>query len=161
MRNWYLIHSKIRQERLALENLEQQGFECFLPQINAEHLKSGVLPVVQESLFPRCLFIRLGTDWKSQSWGRIRATVGVNRLVTFGRTPAKIHDNLVSAIRLETENMNGPFADLQAIYQTPDGESRVLLLLNLMNKPANYANSLAVASRSKARCTQSTTSPLG
>ena len=27
MSNWYLIHTKIRQERVALDNLERQGFE--------------------------------------------------------------------------------------------------------------------------------------
>ena len=36
MSNWYLIHTKIRQERVALENLERQGFKCFLPLIRAE-----------------------------------------------------------------------------------------------------------------------------
>ena len=53
MSNWYLIHTKIRQERVALENLERQGFECFLPQINTEKLRRGALQVVQEALFPR------------------------------------------------------------------------------------------------------------
>ena len=38
MSNWYLIHTKIRQERGALENLQRQGFECFLPQIWVEKL---------------------------------------------------------------------------------------------------------------------------
>jgi hypothetical protein len=34
--NWYLVYSKPRQELCSLENLERQGFECFLPLIAVE-----------------------------------------------------------------------------------------------------------------------------
>ena len=29
--HWYLIHTKPRQESVALENLERQGYQCYLP----------------------------------------------------------------------------------------------------------------------------------
>ena len=150
MSNWYLIHTKIRQERVALENLERQGFECFLPQINAEKLRRGALQVVQEALFPRYLFIRLGTGLESQSWVPIRSTVGVSRLVTFGQIPAKIHDELVADIRIKTDSSevqlrhfapgeqvvvtDGPFVGVEAIYQMADAEGRVMVLLNILSK---------------------------
>jgi transcriptional antiterminator RfaH len=150
MRHWFLIHTKIRQENVALENLELQGYECFLPQINAEKLRNGTLQVVREPLFPRYLFIRLGTDLASQSWSPIRSTLGVSRLVTFGQAPAKIEEDLVSAIRAQTDTAaiqahhfnegeavvvtDGPFAGLEAIYQMASGEGRVMVLLNLMSK---------------------------
>ena len=103
MSNWYLIHTKIRQERVALDNLERQGFECFLPLMRAEKLRRGALLVVQEALFPRYLFIRLGTGLESQSWAPIRSTLGVSRLVTFGLIPAKIDDELIGALRTQSE----------------------------------------------------------
>lgn len=150
MSNWYLIHTKMRQEHLALENLERQGFECYLPLIRAEKLLRGALQVVQEALFPRYLFIRLGTGLESQSWSPIRSTTGVSRLVTFGQTPAKIGDELVAGIRAQTESpevqrrhfepgeqvvvTDGPFAGVEAIYQMADGEGRVMLLLNILSK---------------------------
>ena len=37
--DWYLIHTKVRQERCAQDNLERQGYTCFLPQIRAEKLR--------------------------------------------------------------------------------------------------------------------------
>jgi transcriptional antiterminator RfaH len=151
MSNWYLIHSKIRQERVALENLELQGFECFLPLIRAEKLRRGTLQVVQEALFPRYLFIRLGTGLASQSWSPIRSTLGVSRLVTFGQTPAKIDQDLIDQLRVKSESADvqlrhfepgeavvvtdGPFVGLEAIYQTADGEGRVMVLLNILSKP--------------------------
>ena len=155
MRNWYLIHTKIRQERVALENLERQGFACFLPLIHVEKLRRGALQVVQESLFPRYLFIRLGTGLGSQSWAPIRSTLGVSRLVTFGQTPAKINDELVDAIRVKTDSTevqlrhfapgeqvvvtDGPFVGVEAIYQMADGEGRVMVLLNILSKPVKMS----------------------
>lgn len=155
MSHWYLIHTKMRQERLALENLERQGFECFLPLIHAEKLRRGALQVVQEALFPRYLFIRLGTGLESQSWSPIRSTTGVSRLVTFGQTPAKIDDALVADMRAQTESAevqlrhfapgeqvvvtDGPFVGVEAIYQMADGESRVMVLLNILSKQVKLA----------------------
>ena len=72
MSNWHLIYIKIHQECVALENLERQGFECFLPLIHVEKLRWGTLKIVQEALFPRYLFIQLGTGLESKSWTPIR-----------------------------------------------------------------------------------------
>lgn len=102
MGNWYLIHTKIRQEHLALDNLERQGFECFLPMMLAEKLRRGTLQVVQEVLFPRYLFIRSSTALESQSWSTIRSTMGASRLVTFGQTPAKIDDGLIAIMHAQS-----------------------------------------------------------
>ena len=155
MGNWYLIHTKIRQERVALENLERQGFECFLPLLTVEKLRRGVLQQLEEALFPRYLFIRLGTGLESQSWSPIRSTVGVSRLVTFGQTPARVDDALVNVLRDKSECTevqrrhfepgeqvvvtDGPFVGVEAIYQMADGEGRVMLLLNLMSKQVKMA----------------------
>ena len=100
--------------------------------------------------FPRYLFIRLGSGLESQSWSPIRSTVGVSRFVTFGQIPAKIHDELVADIRIKTDSSevqlrhfapgeqvvvtDGPFVGVEAIYQMADGESRVMVLLNIMSK---------------------------
>jgi transcriptional antiterminator RfaH len=150
MSNWYLIHTKIRQERVAMKNLERQGFECFLPLMRAEKLRRGSLQIVQEALFPRYLFIRLGTGLESQSRAPIRSTLGVSRLVTFCQIPAKIDDELIAAMQYQGEESevvlrhfepgeqvvvaDGPFVGVEAIYQMADGEGRVMLLLNILSK---------------------------
>ncbi len=33
---WYLIHTKPRQEHIALTNLERQGYTCYLPLLRVE-----------------------------------------------------------------------------------------------------------------------------
>jgi len=153
--DWYLIHTKVRQERRAQENLERQGYTCFLPHIRAEKLRRRALVVVQEPLFPRYLFIRLDGGLEAKGWSPIRSTLGVTRLVTFGNQPSKLSDALVSSIRARTEDAvapkeffesgqalvvaEGPFIGLDAIYQMRDGESRVMVLLNILSKPVQLS----------------------
>lgn len=163
MSAWHLIHTKIRQEQVALENLVRQGFECFLPLIRAEKLRRGALRVVQEPLFPRYLFIRLGTGAQAQSWAPIRSTLGVSRLVTFGQVPAKVDDDLIAELRAKTDSAevqlrhfepgeqvvvtDGPFVGVEAIYQMADAEGRVMVLLNILSKQVKMTVSPASISK--------------
>ncbi|MFB0899690.1 MAG: transcription/translation regulatory transformer protein RfaH [Polaromonas sp.] len=155
MFNWYLVYSKPRQELCSLENLERQGFECFLPLIAVEKLRRKMIVVLQEPLFPRYLFIRLDASQEGRSWNPIRSTTGVSRLVTFGQIPAKIEDQLVEAIRSSVSGVgvrqrhfepgevvrinDGPFAGLEAIYQMPDGEARVMVLIDILSKKVSLS----------------------
>lgn len=149
--NWYLIHTKPRLEQCALENLQNQGYTCFLPQIRVEKLRRGKLIEIDEPLFPRYFFIQLDTGNQAQSWHPIRSTKGVSRLVSFGQEPAKVSDALVDLIRTQCRSgavqqrhftpgetvqiTDGPFVGLEAVYQMRDGEQRIMVLLHIMSKP--------------------------
>lgn len=159
--HWYLIHTKPRQERCALQNLEQQGFECFFPTLKAEKLRRSAIRLVEEPLFPRYLFIRLDPSLQGKSWGPIRYTKGVNRLVAFGAAPARVDDALVDGIKAQAQAAaesapqrlfapgdrvslsSGPFAGLQAVYQMADGDSRAMLLIELLSKPLLFSTPVA------------------
>lgn len=49
---WYVVHSKPRQEARALANLTQQGYDCYLPLRRTEKIYKRGLAIVQEPLFP-------------------------------------------------------------------------------------------------------------
>lgn len=150
--HWYLIHTKPRQEKRALDNLTQQGYECYLPLYHTEKLQKGKVNVIQEALFPRYLFIKLSTSQEGQSWAPIRSTLGVHRLVTFGLQPAKVGAELVDLLK-EFESskagavdklynagdavqiIEGPFAGLPAIYHIAQGERRAMVLIELLHRP--------------------------
>ena len=148
--NWYLVHTKPRQEKVALLNLEQQGYDCYLPILQVERLCHGSLAVIDEPLFPRYLFIRLGKSETAKSWSPIRSTKGVSRLVVFGLEPARVEEDLIGAlraqegIRREPQHFlapgervmltDGPFAGIEAVYQMRNGENRVLILIELLSK---------------------------
>ena len=148
--SWYLVHLKPRQENVALANLERQGYECYLPQIRLERIRRSKVEVVTEPMFLRYLFIRLDRSDQGKSWSPIRSTLGVSQLVTFGSRPAKVDDTLIDILRqqeriLPKQNMfyrgdlvlitDGPFAGLEAIYQTMDGKQRALILMEILAKP--------------------------
>lgn len=147
---WYLIHTKPRQEALALTNLSRQGFECYMPMLRLQTIRQRKTALVAEPMFPRYLFIRLDTSGSGQSWSPIRSTLGVNQLVRFGGQPAKVDGQLIDLIRSREQGTHaqpmfsagdnvtvadGPFVGLEAIYQNTDAESRSMILLNILSKP--------------------------
>ena len=159
--NWYLVYTKPRQEKCALDNLHRQGYECYLPTIPSEKLRQGLLTVSDEPLFPRYLFIRLGSGDSAKSWAPVRSTKGVSRLVSFGIEPARLDDGLIELLRtkelsvqVEPERLfkqgerisltETPFAGIEGVYQIADGESRVMVLIEILSKPV--AVSVAPAS---------------
>jgi transcriptional antiterminator RfaH len=152
--HWHLIHTKARLEKRALENLERQGYECYLPLFPMEKLCRGKLTVVHVPLFPRYLFIRLGVEDSDKSWGPIRSTRGVSALVRFGGQPARADDALIAFLKSRELTLagaparlfapgdsvcltEGPFAGMEGVYQMTDGEQRAMVLIELLGKSAS------------------------
>jgi transcriptional antiterminator RfaH len=149
--HWYLVHTKPRQEKCALENLERQDYQCYLPALPSEKLRQGVLMVTDEPLFPQYLFFRLSEEHSAPSWAPIRSTKVVSRLVSFGVEPARVSDSLVEALRAQEASVQteparlfkpgervrlteAPFAGIEGIYQMADGERRVMVLIELLSR---------------------------
>jgi transcriptional antiterminator RfaH len=150
--HWYLIHTKPRQEYSALENLQRQGYHCYLPIIPSEKLRQGQLRIENEPLFPRYLFIQLGQGDTDKSWAPIRSTKGVSRLVSFGNEPAKVDERLIEGLHIQetaaqarperlftpgerVRLTQAPFSGIEGIYQMADGAHRVMVLIELLSKP--------------------------
>ena len=148
--SWYVVHTKIRQEALAMTNLNRQGFECYIPMIKMEKLRRHKATLVEEPMFPRYLFIRLDSGGSGPSWSPIRSTLGVSQLVRFGGQPALVDSKLIELLRTreqvgQPERLfksgekvvvaDGPFAGIEAIFKTADAESRSMILLEMLSKP--------------------------
>ena len=144
--SWHLVHTKPRGEARSLENLERQGFEVFLPMITLQIVRRGKLTSVTEPMFSRYLFIR--TTTMVQDLSLVRSTLGVIQLVRFGTVPAKVPNDWVESMRLQPAVHqklfnagdklligNGMLKGLDAIYVQPDGETRAMVLINLLSKP--------------------------
>jgi len=145
---WYLIKTRPKQEQRACENLENQGFRCFLPWFINERLDRGKRRQRQEPLFPGYLFIELSNT--EQNWGTIRSTRGVQQLVAFGGKPTPVPQQVVNFLQQQASVNNGPqkrlqpgeklritrgpFAQLEVVFQAFDGNDRVIVLLELMQK---------------------------
>ena len=151
MPHWYVIHTKARQESLALENLERQGYTTYCPQITLSKRRRNAWHQVAEPLFPRYLFIQLteGED----DFGPIRSTLGVSNMLRFGGKPATIGNDIIESLRQQeydsaatpdpelpvkpgdrVRGMDGPFAGLEGIFQNSSKDARVVILMELLGR---------------------------
>ena len=148
--SWFAVYTKPRQEQIALENLERQGFHCCLPMAINPYQRRSAKTLRIEPLFPRYLFLNAIPD--QQSLGPVRSTRGVATLVRFGTELARMPETVIQAIKQrcdpETGLVNldpvpvkpgdkvkvfdGPLAGLQGIFQERKGENRALLLMKML-----------------------------
>ncbi len=151
MQAWYLIYSKPRQEPVALDNLQRQGYEAYLPLIRNRRRRKGQYLALVEPMFPRYLFIHLSDQ--TDNWGPIRSTLGVANLVRFGDMPARIPDDLVELLRRREDASGvqdlpppefrtgdrvrvaeGALAGYEGIFQASSGNERVVILLDVVGQ---------------------------
>tara|TARA_B100001175_G_C19474078_1_gene623305 strand:+ start:298 stop:771 length:474 start_codon:yes stop_codon:yes gene_type:complete len=143
MKKWYLLKTKLRQEKKAIANLENQNFSVYCPlaQINGKNV----------ILFPGYLFIQL--DDKEENWAPIRSTKGVINFVRFGLSFAKISDSIINLIKTNENTTaekiktlkdfklgqsvkitDGVLQNCVAIFKSFKSDERVILLLNIMGQ---------------------------
>jgi transcriptional antiterminator RfaH len=149
---WYVVHTKPRQETVALENLKRQGYTCYLPTMRVKKPRGCKLIESEEPMFPRYLFISIDSDFRGKGWSPIRSTRGVHEMVRFGADPTQIHVDLLNAIfarereqRRHPEQpfkpgdrvrvVDGPLAGIESLYEAETGEERSMILLKLLNRP--------------------------
>jgi len=156
---WYLVQCKVRQDERAEEHLLRQGYECLRPTFLRERLLRGKRQIVAESLFPGYVFVQLAAD---ANWGPLRSTRGVLRVVGFGGMPLAIDPGVVLQLKQRAEQpvaslalspgervriTSGPFAELEAVFLTMDGNERVVLLLNFLQREQKVRLPLAGISK--------------
>jgi transcriptional antiterminator RfaH len=152
MSDWYAVFTKPRKEGVARDNLERQGFTAYLPRIRQPRHRRGQWVEAIEPLFPRYLFVQLRLGVHDIS--PIRSTLGVTGLVRFGLEPALVPQGLVEALMVREDPsrgchlpqrdlfqrgdrvtiVSGPFAGIEAIFEAPSGQGRVVLLLDLLGR---------------------------
>lgn len=143
---WYVVQTKPRQEFRAREHLARQGFRCLLPLLQVEKIRRHARVWAEEPLFARYLFIELGGA--DANWSVLRSTRGVSRLVEFGGVPARLPGGWIGTFlaceRLPVRRLfapgervavaHGPLAGLEGIFESPDGEARAIVLLELLGR---------------------------
>ena len=149
---WFLAYTKPRFESVAQVNLQQQGFDVYLPMYKKfKKSETGSISVF-EPMFPRYIFFRPSRP--SQSIATVRSTKGVNNLVRFGFEPAALPDETLQMIRQIEQTRNqvsvqdaSPFKagqsvrlkhtalnNLQGLVQSV-GSKRIEVLLEIMGRP--------------------------
>ena len=94
--NWILVYTKAKEEQRAKKNLQNQGFEIFLPMIAFAKLNQSK-PTTLKAMFPRNLFVKINTEL--DKWTRIKSTRGVSHLVVFGQRLAEIPYQVIDYLK--------------------------------------------------------------
>ncbi len=147
---WYLVQCKPRESFRAESHLINQQFTCFHPTYPIKRKIAGRMHVTIAPLFPHYLFILLN---ETDNWSAIRSTRGVSRMVRFNGVPASLPHHLVEQLQRHCARLHGEapepvykigdrvivtdgcFKELEAVVTATSGEERVVLLLNLFNRP--------------------------
>lgn len=155
--NWYAVVTKPRQEKIALENLQMQHFECFLPLAENPYQRKGKKNQSKtgpkaEPLFPRYLFLQANSQ--QQNLAPVRSTRGVLNMVRFGTKLAVVPNNIINLLQAQMANetgliklapdqlqpgenvkvFDGPLVGLKGILKEHCSETRAILLLNLLGR---------------------------
>ena len=149
MDKWYVVHTKPNREQVALNNLENQGYKCFLPKIKAVRIRRSKRVFVEEPFFYCYLFINLDLD--SANIGPIRSTFGVRGLVRFGSYHPEISDEFIENLYILTDSSgilslpppdfkpgqtvqikSGPLRGYDAIFLANSNKERAMLLIDVI-----------------------------
>ncbi|MTC14774.1 transcription/translation regulatory transformer protein RfaH [Providencia alcalifaciens] len=147
MEKWYLLYCKRGQLERAVEHLTRQNVACMTPMTEMEKVVRGKRTVVTEALFPNYLFVKF--DHEQIHTTTIQSTRGVSHFIRFGALPAEVPEEIIELIQqtpishtqspdLPSHGDNvviteGIFAGVNTIFNEPNGESRSILLLNILN----------------------------
>ena len=95
---WFVIHTKPRQEDRAISNLSAWKVECFTPKLREVRFNfySGKPEHLTKPLFPRYIFARFNAK---ALLARIRYTRGVHEVVGFGDQPTPITNDIIDLVR--------------------------------------------------------------
>ena len=145
---WYVLKTKLHNEKRAKSYLELHGLNTFLPLMGYSSSPSATGNQKAKPLFPNYLFAQfdLIQNYPLVKWGK-----GVNNILGFGQYPTPIAEEVVSIIKDRSDekgivkkayNLNkndrvritsGPLKDLLGIFDRWISDSgRIRILLNLI-----------------------------
>jgi transcriptional antiterminator RfaH len=94
---WLVAYTKPRLELVALQNLERQNFEAYLPRYKKfKNTEAGPVPIF-EPMFPRYILFR--PSKAEQSIETVRSTKGISHVVRFGHEPGAVGEDMVAALK--------------------------------------------------------------
>jgi transcriptional antiterminator RfaH len=149
-KEWFILQFKPNAHHQANKNLNQQGFETFLPLHDITSRNVSRFINSTRPLFPGYMFITF--DRTETTWHKINNTYGVLRLVTFNSIlnsiPITFVNNLMKRCDLsgkllpmqklkkgdQVKLLKGPFVNFAATVETYENDQRIWVLMDLMGR---------------------------
>ncbi len=92
---WYVLHVRSRAELAVARQIDQKGYEPFVPLWRSLRHWADRTRELELPLFPSYVFCRV----TSESAGRVVTTPGVIRIVGAGGVPIPVEDSEIEALR--------------------------------------------------------------
>ena len=147
-KKWFVAQIKPNSYHTAIQNLERQVFETFLPKMGITQRQKNKFVVKNVYVFPGYMFVCF--DPQIINWPKINSTYGVSKVLASNKKPSEISSDLILELKNRYEiNSNptqkeklqkgdsikfysGPFTDLIAKVEGVDEKKRIWILLELM-----------------------------
>ena len=147
-KKWFIAQIKPNSYNSAIQNLERQGFETFLPKMKITQRQENKFLVKNVYVFPGYMFVCF--DPHIINWAKINSTYGVSKILTYSNKPAEISSDLILELKNRYEiNSNptqqeklqkgdsikfsmGPFTVLIAKVESVDEKNRIWIILEAM-----------------------------
>ena len=148
---WFLIYTKAKEEHRAKTNLENQGFQIFLPMLAFAKMNQSKSTTL-EAMFPRYLFVKINLE--RDNWTCIKSTRGVSHMVVFGQRFAEMPKQVIEHLKSGADENHvfrqaitrqefqkgdklviekGIFKDKEATFLCKKSKERVRILLRFVN----------------------------
>jgi transcriptional antiterminator RfaH len=153
--SWFLAQLKPNCANIVDKNLKRQGFQTFLPLEEETCQRHAKCVTGTRPLFPGYIFVAF--DVAHGLWRTVNSTHGIARLVSFGKKPAAVPQELVSQLMLRCNGngellptkflergdrvtlTNGPFANFVAEVDKIAPDRRVWVLMEIMGGQTRVA----------------------
>ena len=148
VKNWIVVRSKPRSEKIAYAQLAEKGIEAYLPLLKERRKWSDRKKWVEFPLFSSYLFARI----KIKNSIFILQTHGVSSLVKFGEEIAIVQDEVINAVKLaidggyqlsptqyfiagnEVEVIEGPMSGVKGIVVQLKGKDRLVIKIDAIQQ---------------------------
>ena len=151
-KGWYVVQTRPNAENKALQNLQRQGFDAYLPCYLKKRRHARRVETVAAPLFPRYMFVAI--DMATQRWRSIQSTIGVATLVRRGDEPQPVDESIVRGLRLREDAsgyvqlekrvpfhsgdkvrvLDGAFSECLGLFDGIADSERVTILLDLLGR---------------------------
>jgi transcriptional antiterminator RfaH len=145
---WFAAHTIARCEAVAVNHLQHQGFDAFLPRLSVVRRHARKTETVSTPLFPGYVFVCL--DLGLHRWRSVNGTRGVTGLIMAGERPCAVPPGIVEGLMARTgpngtinslsglcagdvvRVVDGPFAGQVGTLLRLDAKGRVEMLISLL-----------------------------
>ena len=142
-RQWYVLHTKSRHEKVVNDLLLKKSVEAYLPIVTVPSKRRDRKAMIRVPLFPGYLFVK--TDLHPNSHLEVVKTVGAVRLIGNQHRPVPVPEEAIESLQIMVDSNNpvttghrlkagdkvmvvyGPFAGVVGTFARHGGKGRVIV----------------------------------